>query len=83
MEIGRQDVPKFIRGNLRCFLTDEAALPYSWHGHRGNIAVCDFVSMETLIGKAIGFLYDQDIIFKCNFFQIAASNISINPTPLK
>lgn len=51
MEIGGQDVPRFIRGNLKNLLTDEAALPYSWHGHRGNIAVCEFVSMETLIGK--------------------------------
>lgn len=51
-EIGGQDVARFIRKNLRNLLTDEAALPYSWHGHRGNIAVCQFVSMETLIGNS-------------------------------
>lgn len=56
MENGGPDVPKYIRGNLRSLLTDEAALPYSWHGHRGNIAVCDFVTMDALVGKSIGIL---------------------------
>lgn len=44
-------MPKYIRGNLRAMFADQAALPFSWYGQRGNIAVNNFECISTLIGE--------------------------------
>lgn len=45
------DANRFLRGSLREMFNDRAAMPYSWFGQRGNIAVSEFVSMQTLMGE--------------------------------
>ena len=42
---------KFIRGNLRQLFTDHAAVPFSWFGQRGNIAVNEFECISILTGN--------------------------------
>lgn len=44
------DLLHFLNANLSGMLTENAALPFSWNGLQGNIAIMNFKTIEVLIG---------------------------------
>lgn len=50
-----KNVSDFVRGNLRYLFSDHSAIPFSWGGTKGDIAVSEYQSIQILIGTIIFF----------------------------